>query len=131
MLVVAADDGVMPQTIESINHAKAAEVPIIIAINKMDKSGADPERVKQDLTAYNLVPEEWGGDTISTPVSATTGEGVDSLLEMILLQADVLQLRANPNRMAKGVIIEAGSTRRVALWPYWCKTAPCALATTS
>ncbi|HNW85489.1 MAG TPA: translation initiation factor IF-2 [Candidatus Limiplasma sp.] len=107
VLVVAADDGVMPQTVESINHAKAANVPIIVAINKMDKSGADPERVKQDLTAYNLVPEEWGGDTIMVPVSATTGEGVDNLLEMILLQADVLQLRANPNRMAKGVIIEA------------------------
>ncbi|MEA5000014.1 MAG: translation initiation factor IF-2 [Candidatus Limiplasma sp.] len=107
VLVVAADDGVMPQTIESINHAKAAEVPIIVAINKMDKAGADPERVKQALTAYNLVPEEWGGDTIMVPVSATTGDGVDNLLEMILLQADVLQLRANPNRMAKGVIIEA------------------------
>ena len=107
VLVVAADDGVMPQTIESINHAKAAEVPIIIAINKMDKPGADPERVKQALTAYNLVPEEWGGDTIMVPVSATTGAGVDNLLEMILLQADVLQLRANPNRTAKGVIIEA------------------------
>ena len=107
VLVVAADDGVMPQTIEAINHAKAAEVPIIIAINKMDKPDANPERVKQDLTAYNLVPEEWGGDTIMVPVSAATGDGVDSLLEMILLQADLLQLRANPNRMAKGVIIEA------------------------
>ena len=107
VLVVAADDGVMPQTIESINHAKAAEVPIIVAINKMDKPDANPERVKQDLTAYNLVPEEWGGDTIMVPVSATTGDGVDNLLEMILLQADVLQLRANPNRMAKGIIIEA------------------------
>ncbi len=107
VLVVAADDGVMPQTIESINHAKAANVPIVVAINKIDKEGANPERVKQDLTAYNLVPEEWGGDTIMVPVSATTGEGVNSLLEMILLQADVLQLRANPNRMAKGVIIEA------------------------
>ncbi len=107
VLVVAADDGVMPQTIESINHAKAAGVPIIIAINKMDKPDADPQRVKQDLTAYELIPEEWGGDTIMVPVSATTGEGVDNLLEMILLQADILQLRANPNRMAKGVIIEA------------------------
>ncbi|NLI21827.1 MAG: translation initiation factor IF-2 [Clostridiales bacterium] len=107
VLVVAADDGVMPQTIESINHAKAAGVPLIVAINKMDKEAANPERVKQDLTAYELVPEEWGGDTIMVPVSAATGEGVDNLLEMILLQADVLQLRANPNRMAKGVIIEA------------------------
>ena len=107
VLVVAADDGVMPQTVESINHAKAAGVPIVVAINKMDKPGADPERIKQDLTKYELVPEEWGGDTIMVPVSALTGEGVDNLLEMILLQADMLQLRANPNRMAQGVIIEA------------------------
>jgi translation initiation factor IF-2 len=107
VLVVAADDGVMPQTIEAINHAKAANVPIIVAINKMDKAGANPERVKQDLTAYNLVAEEWGGDTIIAPVSAVTGEGVDQLLELILLQAEVLQLRANPNRPARGVIIEA------------------------
>ena len=107
ILVVAADDGVMPQTVEAINHAKAAEVPIIVAINKMDKPTANPDRVKQDLTAHNLVPEEWGGDVICVPVSAHTGDGVDDLLEMILLQADMLQLRANPNRMAKGVIIEA------------------------
>ncbi len=107
VLVVAADDGVMPQTVEAINHAKAAEVPVIVAINKMDKPTANPDRVKQDLTAHNLVPEEWGGDTICVPVSAHTGEGVDDLLEMILLQADMLQLRANPNRMAKGIIIEA------------------------
>ncbi len=107
ILVVAADDGVMPQTIEAINHAKAADVPIIIAINKMDKDTANPDRIKQDLTAYNLVPEEWGGDTIMVPVSAKTGEGVDQLLEMILLQAEVLQLKANPNRLAKGIIIEA------------------------
>ena len=107
VLVVAADDGVMPQTIEAINHAKAANVPIIVAINKMDKPGANPERIKQDLTKYDLVAEDWGGDTIMVPVSAITGQGVDDLLEMILLQADVLQLRANPNRMARGVIIEA------------------------
>ena len=107
VLVVAADDGVMPQTVEAINHAKAAGVPIVVAINKMDKPGANPERIMQDLTKYDLVPEAWGGDTIMVPVSALTGEGVDDLLEMILLQADVLQLRANPNRMAKGVIIEA------------------------
>ncbi|HIU18634.1 MAG TPA: translation initiation factor IF-2, partial [Candidatus Limiplasma stercoravium] len=107
VLVVAADDGVMPQTVEAINHAKAAGVPIIVAINKMDKEAANPDRVKQDLTKYEMVPEEWGGETIMVPVSAHTGEGVDDLLEMILLQADVLQLRANPNRMAKGVIIEA------------------------
>jgi len=107
VLVVAADDGVMPQTVEAINHAKAAEVPIIVAINKMDKPEANPERIKQDLTAHNLVSEEWGGDTIMVPVSAKTGEGVDSLLEMILLQAEVLQLRANPDRLARGIIIEA------------------------
>ncbi|MDD3337040.1 MAG: translation initiation factor IF-2 [Eubacteriales bacterium] len=107
VLVVAADDGVMPQTVEAINHAKAAGVPIIIAINKMDKEAANPDRIKQDLTSYELVAEEWGGDTIMVPVSATTGMGVDNLLEMILLEADMRQLRANPNRMAKGVIIEA------------------------
>ena len=107
VLVVAADDSVMPQTVESINHAKAAEVPIIVAINKMDKPDANPEKVKQDLTQYGLVCEDWGGETICVPVSAKTGEGVDELLEMILLQADVLQLQANPNRLGRGVIIEA------------------------
>ena len=107
VLVVAADDSVMPQTVESINHAKAAEVPIIVAINKMDKPAANAEKVKQDLTQYGLVCEDWGGETICVPVSAHTGEGVDELLEMILLQADVLQLTANPNRMGRGVIIEA------------------------
>ena len=107
VLVVAADDGVMPQTVESINHAKAAGVPIVVAINKMDKEGANPDRVKQDLTSYNLVPEEWGGETIMAPVSAVTGEGVDDLLEMILLQADTMELKANPDRRARGVIIEA------------------------
>ncbi len=107
ILVVAADDGVMPQSVEAINHAKAAGVPIIVAINKMDKPSADPDRVMQDLTKYELVAEAWGGDTIMVPVSAATGKGVDELLEMILLQADVLQLRANPDRMARGIIIEA------------------------
>ena len=107
VLVVAADDGVMPQTIEAINHAKAADVPIVVAINKMDKPAANPDRIMQDLTKYNLVPEDWGGDTIMVPVSALTGDGVDDLLEMILLQADTMELKANPNRMAKGVIIEA------------------------
>jgi len=107
VLVVAADDSVMPQTVESINHAKAAEVPVIVAINKMDKPDANPEKVKQDLTQYGLVCEDWGGETICVPVSAKTGEGVDSLLEMILLQADMLQLQANPNRLGRGVIIEA------------------------
>ena len=107
VLVVAADDSVMPQTIEAINHAKAAEVPIIVAINKMDKPDADAERVKTDLTKYGIVCEDWGGDTIMCPVSAKTGEGVDELLEMILLQADTMELRANPNRLGRGVIIEA------------------------
>ena len=107
VLVVAADDGVMPQTIEAINHAKAAGVPIVVAINKMDKEAANPDRIMQDLTKYDLVPEAWGGETIMVPVSAVTGQGVDELLEMILLQADTMELRANPNRMAKGVIIEA------------------------
>ena len=107
ILVVAADDGVMPQTIESINHAKAAKCPIIVAINKIDKPGADPDAVKQELTRYELVPEEWGGDTIMVNVSAKTGEGIDDLLENVLLLADMLELKANPNRKARGVIIEA------------------------
>ena len=107
ILVVAADDGIMPQTIEAINHAKAAEVPIIVAINKMDRDTADPERIKQQLTEHELVTEEWGGDTLCVPVSAKTRVGIDSLLEMILLQADVLELKANPHRIAKGAIIEA------------------------
>ena len=107
ILVVAADDGIMPQTVEAINHAKAAGVPIIVAINKMDKPTADPERVKQQLTEYGLVCEEWGGDTICVPVSAKTKMGLDNLLEMVLLQADVLELKANPNRIARGTIIEA------------------------
>ncbi len=107
ILVVAADDGIMPQTIEAINHAKAAEVPIIVAINKMDKDTANPERVKQQLTEHGLVTEEWGGDTICVPVSAKKQMGLDNLLEMVLLQAEVLELKANPNRIAKGTIIEA------------------------
>ena len=107
ILVVAADDGIMPQTVEAINHSKAAGVPIIVAINKMDKPTANPDRVKQQLTEYGLVSEEWGGDTICVPVSAKTKQGLDNLLEMVLLQADVLELKANPNRMAKGIIIEA------------------------
>ena len=107
ILVVAADDGVMPQTVEAINHAKSANVPIIVAINKIDKEGADVERIKQSLTEYELVAEEWGGDTVMVPVSAVTGEGLSNLLEMILLVADVQELKANPNRLAKGTIIEA------------------------
>ena len=107
VLVVAADDGVMPQTVEAINHAKAAEVPVIVAINKMDKPTANPDRIMQDLTGYGLVAEDWGGDTIMVPVSAHTGQGVDQLLDMILLQAEVMQLQANPHRKARGIIIEA------------------------
>ncbi len=107
VLVVAADDGIMPQTVESINHAKAAEVPIIVAINKMDKPEANPDRIKQQLTEYELIPEEWGGETIICPISAKTGMGLDNLLEMILLTAEVQELKANPNRRAKGTVIEA------------------------
>jgi len=107
ILVVAADDGVQPQTIEAISHAKAAGVPIIVAINKVDKEGAQPDRVKQELTEFALVPEEWGGDTIMVPVSAIKGENLDTLLEMILLVAEVEDLYANPNRAAKGTVIEA------------------------
>ncbi len=107
VLVVAADDGVMPQTVEAINHAKAAGVPIIVAINKIDKPGANPERVKQELTQHGLIPEDWGGDTVMVPVSAKTGEGVDELLEMIALQAELMELKANPNKPAKGIVLEA------------------------
>ena len=107
ILVVAADDGIKPQTIEAIDHAKAAEVPIIVAINKIDKPTANIEKVKQELTEHGLVCEEWGGDTIVAPVSAHTKEGIDNLLEMVLLVADVQELKANPNRHAKGAIIEA------------------------
>ena len=107
VLVVAADDGIMPQTVEAINHAKAAGVSIIVAINKMDKEGANPERVKEQLTEYELVPEEWGGDTPCIPVSAHTKQGIDDLLEMIILTADMMELKANPDRAAKGTVIEA------------------------
>ena len=107
ILVVAADDGIMPQTVESINHAKAAEIPVIVAINKMDKPEANPDRVKQQLTEYGLVTEEWGGDTICCPISAKTGMGIDSLLEMVVLTAEMRELKANPNRSAHGAVIEA------------------------
>ncbi len=107
ILVVAADDGIMPQTVEAINHAKAAGIDIVVAINKMDKPGADPENVKQELTKYELVPEEWGGDVICVPVSALTGMGIDNLLENVLLVAEMKELRANPDRRAKGIVIEA------------------------
>ena len=107
ILVVAADDGIMPQTVESINHAKAAEIPIIVAINKMDKPTANPDRIMQQLTEYELVPEEWGGETIICPISAKTGMGIDNLLEMVTLTAEVAELKANPNRAAQGTVIEA------------------------
>ncbi|MEG2537952.1 MAG: translation initiation factor IF-2, partial [Clostridium sp.] len=107
ILVVAADDGVMPQTAEAINHAKAAGVPIIVAINKMDKPAANPERVKQELTEHELVSEDWGGDTVCVPVSAKTGDGIDNLLEMIVLMSEMQDLKANPNRLAKGIVVEA------------------------
>ena len=107
ILVVAADDGIMPQTVESINHAKAADVPIIVAINKMDKPTANPDKIKEQLTKYDLIPEEWGGDTVIVPISAKTGMGLDDLLEMVILSAEVLELKANPNRRAKGTVIEA------------------------
>ena len=107
ILVVAADDGIMPQTIKAINHAKAANVSISVAMNKMDKPGANPDHVKQQLTEHSLVPEEWGGDVICVPVSAKTGEGIDELLENVLLVAEVAELKANPNRLAKGTVVEA------------------------
>ncbi len=107
VLVVAADDGIMPQTVEAINHAKAAGVSIIVAINKIDKVGANPERVKEQLTEYSLVPEDWGGDTPCIPVSAHTKEGINDLLEMIILTADMMELKANPDRAAKGTVVEA------------------------
>ena len=107
ILVVAADDGIMPQTIEAINHAKAADVPIVVAVNKMDVEGANPDRIKQQLTEYELVPEEWGGSTIVCPISAKRGDGIDDLLEMVILTADMLDLKANPDRSAKGTVVEA------------------------
>ena len=107
ILVVAANDGVMPQTIEAINHAKSAGIPIIVAINKIDLPDSNPDRVKQELMAYDLVPEEWGGDTIFVPISAKNGTNIDQLLEMVLLEADVLELKANPHKQAKGAVIEA------------------------
>jgi translation initiation factor IF-2 len=107
ILVVAADDGVMPQTIEAINHARAANTEIIVAINKIDKEGANIDRVKQELSKYELIPEEWGGQTVMVPVSALKGENMDELLEMVLLTADVMELKSNPDKQAKGTVIEA------------------------
>ncbi len=107
ILVVAADDGVMPQTVEAINHAKAAGVEIIVAVNKIDKPSANIDRVKQELAEYELIPEDWGGSTVFAPVSAKSGEGIDQLLDMILLTADIMELKANPKRKARGLVIEA------------------------
>ena len=130
VLVVAADDGIMPQTIESINHAKAANVKLIVAINKMDKPTANPERVKEQLTKYEIVPEDWGGETACIPVSAATGAGIQDLLERIVLEAEVMELKANPNRRAKGAVVEARLDKGQApLPPCWFRTAPCTRAT--
>src|SRR5690625_4226727 len=107
VLVVAADDGVMPQTVEALNHAKAAEVPIIVAVNKMDKETANPERVMQELTEHEIISEDWGGDTIFVNLSALRNEGIDDLLEMILLVAEMEELKANPDTLAFGTVIEA------------------------
>jgi len=107
VLVVAADDGVMPQTVEALNHARAAGVPMIVAVNKMDKEGADPEMVKRQLAEHEVVPEDWGGDTIFVPVSAQTGEGLEDLLEMLALQTEILELKANPKRRGKGIVVES------------------------
>jgi translation initiation factor IF-2 len=107
ILVVAADDGVMPQTVEAINHAKAGEVPLVVALNKIDKHEANPEKVKQELLSHGVIPEEFGGETPFVPVSAKTGEGIDALLERVLLQAEVQELKAVVNVPAKGVVIEA------------------------
>lgn len=107
VLVVAADDGVMPQTIEAINHAKAAGTPIIVVVNKIDKPGANPDHVTEQLTEYGLIPEDWGGDTIYVKVSAKFGKNIDELLDMILLQAEVMELKANPDQNAAGAVVEA------------------------
>jgi len=112
ILVVAADDGVMPQTKEAINHAQSAKVPILVAINKMDKPGANPDKIKKELTEFNMVPEEWGGDTIYVPVSAKSGDGMTALLDFVTLQSDILELKANPKRSAKGVVIESSIDKR-------------------
>src|SRR5699024_48749 len=107
ILVVAADDGVMPQTVEALNHAKAAGVPILVAVNKMDKEHANPDRVMQELTEHQLIPEDWGGDTIFVPISALRGDGIEELLEMIILVAEMEELKANPNKEAFGTVIDA------------------------
>jgi translation initiation factor IF-2 len=132
VLVVAADDGIMPQTVEAINHAKNAKVPIIVAINKIDKPEANPDRVLQQLTQYELVPEAWGGDTICVPVSALTGEGVDTLLEMILLVAELAELKADPKAEFQGTVIEAKLDKGAVPWrPSLCNRAHSSAATSS
>lgn len=129
VLVVAADDGVMPQTIESINHAKSANVPVIVAINKIDKEGANPSNVMQQLTEYGLISEDWGGDTIMVPVSAHTKQGLDDLLENILVLAEVSDFKANPTVRPKALLLKLASTRVAArLRPSSYKKAPCVSA---
>ena len=129
VLVVAADDGVMPQTIEAINHAKAAGVPIIVALNKMDKPGVKPDRVKQQLSDAGLVPEEWGGDTVIVPVSAKTREGVDDLLEMIVLVAEMQEVKTDPTRKGRGYIIESQMDKGRGLWLPLIRSGACRWAT--
>ena len=132
VLVVAADDGVMPQTIEAINHAKAAEVPIVVAVNKIDKPGANPDRVRQELTEYGVIPEEWGGSNMFVEVSAKKKLHIDDLLETIILQADVLELKANPDAWPPASSSRRTWTRAGALWPRCSSSAaPCTPATSS
>lgn len=132
IIVVAADDGVMPQTVEAISHAKAANVPIIVAVNKIDKPEANPDRVKQELTEYELVPEEWGGDTIFVNVSAKQRMGLEELLEMILLVSEVNEFKANPDKRARSTVVKPSSTKDAARLPaFSCSTAPCASVTRS
>lgn len=126
ILVVAADDGVMPQTVEAINHAKAAGVEIIVAVNKIDKPSANIDRVKQELAEYELIPEDWGGSTVFAPVSAKSGEGIDQLLDMILLTADIMELKANPKRKQEVWSSRQSWIRDAVPWlPYWYRKVPC------
>ena len=125
VLVVAADDSVMPQTVEAISHAKAANVPIVVAINKIDKSNANLDRVKKELAEHEVAVEEWGGDTVAVPMSALKGEGIDEILEMLVLTADILELKADPDLPAQGVVLEArkGGHGAASSLPFWCRTA--------
>ena len=132
VLVVAADDGVMPQTREAINHAKAANVPIVVAVNKIDKPGANPDNVKRELADLGLMPEAWGGTTVTVDVSAKKRQNLDLLLEMILLSSDILELKANPMKAATGTVLEAKLDRAAVRSPTsWCRTARCTSATRS